>query len=425
MRCRVCGTELEPNAKICRVCGISVSTSSKVAPITLNNKSNNQNNGEDITSFFFNTAPSNDISSRINEGLNSNFQNQITNEFSNDSLSQNNQTIGNQTINNQPFFNNQNSNQDNDIDLNKQQPIQNNQNLNPNNKVSNKMNSNKSVFFQNNQINQVNNSDVNNQNNQSQAMNASQNIFSNNQSSNTINNQNNANIQNDLSQVKIPPEEEKPVIYEPPVVKEKKKSFDLSKKSYKIFFICLIAFATLTLVIVFVTKYVFNHRPSKNDGNDSTINEPIGDNDNDNYEYYMILDGYRFNIPIGYRAEVQEDCLVLINSEQRVQFVLAIYDNTPFDYYLNQVENVASTWQNDGYQIIDNTQKKFGDSTWLIFNGVHNSTILSIAYHKLTDNSTAEMIFVNEGNQNIDDIYNTFEKMLTTFTFLDKEDDVF
>ena len=143
MRCRVCGTELEPNAKICRVCGISVSTSSKVAPITLNNKSNNQNNGEDITSFFFNTAPSNDISSRINEGLNSNFQ----------------------KINNQPFFNNQNSNQDNDIDLNKQQPIQNNQNLNPNNKVSNKMNSNKSVFFQNNQINQVNNSDVNNQNN--------------------------------------------------------------------------------------------------------------------------------------------------------------------------------------------------------------------------------------------------------------------
>lgn len=415
MKCRVCGTELDPNAEVCRVCGISVNTSSKIAPITLNKKNNNQNNGEDITSFFFNTKSSNDISSRINEGLNSNFQNQINNEFSNNPLSQNNQTISNQT-----FFNNQNSNQGNDINFNKQQPIQNNMNLNSNNGFSNSINSNKSVFLQNNQVN-----NQNNQNNQSQAMNFNQNVFSNNQNQNTINNQNKISSQNDLPQVKIPPEEEKPVIYEPPVIKEKKKPFDLSKKFYKIFFICLIAFATLTLVIVFVTKYVFNNRPSKNDGNDSTINEPIGDNDNDNYEYYMILDGYRFNIPIGYRAEVQEDCLVLINSEQRVQFVLAIYDNTPFDYYLNQVENVASTWQNDGYQIIDNTQKKFGDSTWLIFNGVHNSTILSIAYHKLTDNSTAEMIFVNEGNQNIDDIYNTFEKMLSTFTFLDKEDDAF
>ena len=90
MKCKVCGSELEPGAKVCRICGIRVETSNffgnkseNSSPSPLNKEENN-NSGEDITSFFFNSEPKDNINNKINENLNNNFKSLFNNDFSSD-----------------------------------------------------------------------------------------------------------------------------------------------------------------------------------------------------------------------------------------------------------------------------------------------------------------------------------------------------
>lgn len=332
MRCKICNSEIEPGSKVCRVCGIRLETSNSFNPATNDSNSSfprgKNDNAEDLTAFFFNSTPKEDINNKINDNLNNSFKSFFENDFSTES--NNNQNIGN----------NVNNNQIQDNNMVPQKPI----------------------FFQS---------------------------------------------QDDEPQ---------------------KESFKLPKKFGKIVTLGIIGLVILGISGFFLSKLIFHQsKPYKdnNDNEDDIILNQVDDGnedddsqdedeENNNFQFTMILDNYRFTIPEGYDAEVEEDCLILINATKKVQAVLAIYLDKTLDYYTSQIENVANTWRNKGYQIIDSVQKQYGESNWLIYSGTYNSRLLNISYHRLGEASATEMIIVNDGDVSYDDLYNEFERMITT-----------
>ena len=336
MRCKICNSEIEPGSKVCRVCGIRLETSNSFNPAT--NDSNS-----DLTAFFFNSTPKEDINNKINENLNNNFKSLFENDFSTEG--NNNQNIENNVVNDeQKKVEESELNKDND-------PTQDN------------------------------------------------------------------NI--------IP---QKPIFFQPQDDEPQKESFKLPKKFGKIVTLGIIGLVILGISGFFLSKLIFHQsKPYKdnNDNEDDIILNQVDDGnedddsqdedeENNNFQFTMILDNYRFTIPEGYDAEVEEDCLILINATKKVQAVLAIYLDKTLDYYTSQIENVANTWRNKGYQIIDSVQKQYGESNWLIYSGTYNSRLLNISYHSLGEASATEMIIVNDGDVSYDDLYNEFETMITT-----------
>lgn len=332
MRCKICNSEIEPGSKVCRVCGIRLETSNSFNPATNDSNSSfprgKNDTDNDLTAFFFNSTPKEDINNKINDNLNNSFKSFFENDFSTES--NNNQNIGN----------NVNNNQIQDNNMAPQKPI----------------------FFQ--------------------------------------------------------PQDDEP----------QKEPFKLPQNFGKIVTLGIIGLVILGVSGFFLSKLIFHQSKPYKDNNDNEddiiLNEVDDENEDDdsqdedeennNFQFTMILDNYRFTIPEGYDAEVEEDCLILINATKKVQAVLAIYLDKTLDYYTSQIENVANTWRNKGYQIIDSVQKQYGESNWLIYSGTYNSRLLNISYHRLGEASATEMIIVNDGDVSYDDLYNEFETMITT-----------
>lgn len=131
---------------------------------------------------------------------------------------------------------------------------------------------------------------------------------------------------------------------------------------------------------------------------------------------YKYFEGYKFEVLDGYTVEQQQESLIFNSTTDNIQFVLSIYHSNPFSTYVKRKEEVKAQWEERYYVISDYGERTIGTSNWLILNSTYNEKPFRIVYRDFFNNSTIELLILNNGSLTDDEVYNKLETMLSTVT---------
>ena len=129
---------------------------------------------------------------------------------------------------------------------------------------------------------------------------------------------------------------------------------------------------------------------------------------------YKSFEGYKFEVLDGYTVVQEQESLIFKSVADNVEFVLSIYHSNPYSTYAKRKDEVKEQWEEREYVITEYGEKTIGNVNWLIFSSTYNAKPFSIVYRTFFNNSTVELLILNNGSLSNELIYNKLEGMLST-----------
>jgi len=201
-----------------------------------------------------------------------------------------------------------------------------------------------------------------------------------------------------------------------PVQTKKKKS------SFMIIVIILVA-VILILGAVILTKTLNKDDVDTPITNNGDSNKPVeeinnGNNSNNIFEYK----NFQFPIPNNYQASLYEDCLQLVNQNDKILTLSYIYNGfTLEDFNDYALEEYKASLTDTGYIIKAVDNKKYNGVDWIVIsttitqNG--QSMDVAVGISQLGSNSVVENVIMNYGTVSSDVVFKDLTNMYKNTTY--------